>query len=288
MAPSTSPPGSVPKLSLVRCWSVLAVAIIGGTLLREGLASEFAGSSAEDGDPSSGRSSPSPPGSASSPIAASPTDTAPASFPTDAEAALLEEFSVDTAACVRADADEIPTAPHPQLPEFYRPSVEAECGAPSRATRTSTSSGPLHPSARSRWRADRRWPMRSCYLLPGAARLCGAPVRHKRRPWRHGSLATRAAGCSATPPVSRRSCYGHIEIQTCSEWARAQTSVNCLHGGATTADLGRIRRARWYQPAGDSIRRRRSRPPLGLKASTKTNSAVSTSTMLAPLATSSQ
>ena len=110
--------------------AVLAVAIIGGTLLREGLASDFAGSSAGDGDPSSGRSSPSPPGSASSPIAASSTDTAPASFPTDAEAALLEEFSVDTAACVRADADEIPTAPHPQKPEFYRPSVEAAVRCP--------------------------------------------------------------------------------------------------------------------------------------------------------------
>jgi class 3 adenylate cyclase len=112
--------------------AILAVAIIGGTLLRESLASDQSGPSAEEstsaqasGQTGAGGSQPTAPASASAPV-----DAMPAAFPTDAEVALLEQLTIDTAACVRADADEIPTAPHPQLPSFYQPDVEAAVRCP--------------------------------------------------------------------------------------------------------------------------------------------------------------
>ena len=112
--------------------AILAVAIIGGTLLRESIASDRSDPPA--GEPSSAQGSGHTrmSGSPSTPraSASAPVDAMPATFPTDAEVALLDQLSIDTGACVRADADEIPTAPHPQQSTFYQPDVEAAVRCP--------------------------------------------------------------------------------------------------------------------------------------------------------------
>jgi class 3 adenylate cyclase len=112
--------------------AALAVAIIGGTLLRESLGSSpgHSESSTPSEQSAADASVPSSQAAAMSTLAVSPAASASESYPTNAEEGLLDAVNMETAACVRADEDEIPTAPHPQQPTFYRPDVEAAVRCP--------------------------------------------------------------------------------------------------------------------------------------------------------------
>jgi class 3 adenylate cyclase len=117
--------------------AVLTVAIVGGTLLRESAAFDLSGpplgeseSTGASGESEGDSSAPSTPAGASSSPAGSPSAAALGPYPTDAELALLADVDLDASACVRADTDEIPTAPHPHQPTYYRPDVEAAVRCP--------------------------------------------------------------------------------------------------------------------------------------------------------------
>ena len=120
-------------IAIAAAAAVLAVAIVGGTLLRESAAFDQSPAAGNESSAPSGRSAgdPSAPSTpAASTLAASPSPGVLGPYPTDAELALLAEVDMDAAACVRADADEIPTAPHPHQDSYYRPDVEAAVRCP--------------------------------------------------------------------------------------------------------------------------------------------------------------
>ena len=110
--------------------AVLAVAVIGGTLLREIAGFDQASPGGVAPSAPSRQSAQSTPAAASSAPAGSPSATASGPYPTDAELALLGEVDMEAEACVRADTDEIPTAPHPHQDTYYRPDVEAAVRCP--------------------------------------------------------------------------------------------------------------------------------------------------------------
>ena len=124
-------------IAIAAAAAVLAVAIVGGTLLRASAAFDQSGPSPRDSESTApSRESegdllaPSTSAAASISLAGSPSATALGPYPTDAELALLAEVDLDASVCVRADTDEIPTAPHPHQTTYYRPDVEAAVRCP--------------------------------------------------------------------------------------------------------------------------------------------------------------
>ncbi len=143
-------PGPAFRGTLARTWpgrwaaaaaislAVVAIAFIGGTLVREGLGREGASPSATT-TVSNGSLGPVP----SSTLTASPSG-AVASFPNDAEAALLQRLSIDTTGCVRADEDEVPRVPNFHDPSSRPMSIAASIRCPGGSDRTEPSEMLFH------------------------------------------------------------------------------------------------------------------------------------------------